>query len=209
MHLVDSGGYGVALLIIGVRGENTHLVARLLLGIDRFGYLTCILVDQAIGSVHDILGGTVIPFQLEDTATGIKILELQDIIYISASERIDALGVIPYHADMAVSLAKPLHDQVLGEVRILILIHQYIPEEVPVFLQDGRMIPEQDIGLQQQVVEIHRSRLQATALVTFVDFPKQGDLGIHIAFHELFILLVGRISYQGVLRVGDPALHHS
>ena len=209
MHLVDSGGYGVALLIIGVRGENTHLVARLLLGIDRFGYLTCILVDQAIGSVHDILGGTVIPFQLEDTATGIKILELQDIIYISASEGIDALGVIPYHADMAVSLAKPLHDQVLGEVRILILIHQYIPEEVPVFLQDGRMIPEQDIGLQQQVVEIHRSRLQATALVTFVDFPKQGDLGIHIAFHELFILLVGRISYQGVLRVGDPALHHS
>ena len=209
MHLVDSGGYGVALLIIGVRGENTHLVARLFLGIDRFGYLTCILVDQAIGSVHDILGGTVIPFQLEDTATGIKILELQDIIYISASERIDALGVIPYHADMAVSLAKPLHDQVLGEVRILILIHQYIPEEVPVFLQDGRMIPEQDIGLQQQVVEIHRSRLQATALVTFVDFPKQGDLGIHIAFHELFILLVGRISYQGVLRVGDPALHHS
>ena len=209
MHLIDSGGYGVALLIIGVRGENTHLVARLLLGIDRFGYLTCILVDQAIGSVHDILGGTVIPFQLEDTATGIKILELQDIIYISASEGIDALGVIPYHADMAVSLAKPLHDQVLGEVRILILIHQYIPEEVPVFLQDGRMIPEQDIGLQQQVVEIHRSRLQATALVTFVDFPKQGDLGIHIAFHELFILLVGRISYQGVLRVGDPALHHS
>ena len=209
MHLIDSGGYGVALLIIGVRGENTHLVARLLLGIDRFGYLTCILVDQAIGSVHDILGGTVIPFQLEDTATGIKILELQDIIYISASEGIDALSVIPYHADMAVSLAKPLHDQVLGEVRILILIHQYIPEEVPVFLQDGRMIPEQDIGLQQQVVEIHRSRLQATALVTFVDFPKQGDLGIHIAFHELFILLVGRISYQGVLRVGDPALHHS
>ena len=209
MHLVDSGGYGVALLIIGVRGENTHLVARLLLGIDRFGYLTCILVDQAIGGVHDILGGTVIPFQLEDTATGIKILELQDIIYISASEGIDALGVIPYHADMAVSLAKPLHDQVLGEVRILILIHQYIPEEVPVFLQDGRMIPEQDIGLQQQVVEIHGSRLQATALVTFVDFPKQGDLGIHIAFHELFILLVGRISYQGVLRVGDPALHHS
>ena len=209
MHLVDSGCYGVALLIIGVRGENTHLVARLLLGIDRFGYLTCILVDQAIGSVHDILGGTVIPFQLEDTATGIKILELQDIIYISASEGIDALGVIPYHADMAVSLAKPLHDQVLGEVRILILIHQYIPEEVPVFLQDGRMIPEQDIGLQQQVVEIHRSRLQATALVTFVDFPEQGDLGVHIAFHELFILLVGRISYQGVLRVGDPALHHS
>ena len=87
MHLVDSGGYGVALLIIGVRGENTHLVARLLLGIDRFGYLTCILVDQAIGSVHDILGGTVIPFQLEDTATGIKILELQDIIYISAYEQ--------------------------------------------------------------------------------------------------------------------------
>ena len=209
MHLVDSGGYGVALLIIGVRGENTHLVARLFLGIDRFGYLTCILVDQAIGSVHDILGGTVIPFQLEDTATGIKILELQDIIYISASEGVDGLGVIPYHGDMAVSLAKPLHDQVLGEVRILILIHQYIPEEVPVFLQDGRMIPEQDIGLQQQVVEIHRSRLQATALVTFVDFPKQGDLGIHIAFHELFILLVGRISYQGVLRVGDPALHHS
>ena len=209
MHLVDSGGYGVALLIIGVRGENTHLAARLLLGIDRFGYLTCILVDQAIGGVHDILGGTVIPFQLEDTATGIKILELQDIIYISASEGIDALGVIPYHADMAVSLAKPLHDQVLGEVRILILIHQYIPEEVPVFLQDGRMIPEQDIGLQQQVVEVHRSRLEATVLVTFIDFPEQGNLGIHIAFHELFILLVGRISYQGVLRVGDPALHHS
>ena len=88
---------------------------------------------------------------------------------------------------MAVSLAKPLHDQVLGEVRILILIHQYIPEEVPVFLQDGRMIPEQDIGLQQQVVEIHRSRLQATALVTFVDFPKQGTLAfISLSTSSLF-----------------------
>ena len=164
---------------------------------------------QTVRRIYDILRRTIISFQFENTATRILVLELQDIIYISASEGIDALGVIPYHADMAVSLAKPLHDQVLGEVRILILIHQYIPEEVPVFLQDGRMIPEQDIGLQQQVVEIHRSRLQATALVTFVDFPKQGDLGIHIAFHELFILLVGRISYQGVLRVGDPALHHS
>ena len=53
------------------------------------------------------------------------VLELQDIIDSGSSERIDALRIISNHTDMPVHFAQALYDQMLGKVRILVLVHQH------------------------------------------------------------------------------------
>ena len=51
---------------------------------------------------------------------------------------------------------KFFYDQVLGVIGILIFVDQDIIEFLLIFGQNVREITEQDIGLQQKIVEIHR-----------------------------------------------------
>ena len=70
------------------------------------------------------------------------------------------------------------------------------------------MIPKKQIGLQQQVIEIHRSCLSATLLVTLVHLSDQGHPTLHIMLDQLPINLIPLSGDQGVLGVRDSPLHH-
>ena len=118
-----------------------------------FRYLGRVLPDQAVGRIDDILGRTVVPLQLEDLATRIELLELKDIVDIGSTERIDTLCVIAHHTQVTSSFAQAFYDQMLGKIGILILVHQYILEIITIFFQHIRMIPEQQVRLQQQIIE--------------------------------------------------------
>lgn len=80
---------------------------------------------QTVRRIYDILRRTIISFQFENTATRILVLELQDIIDIGSPERIDTLRIISDHADTSVYFAQALYNQMLGKIRILILVHQH------------------------------------------------------------------------------------
>ena len=166
-------------------------------------------MDQAVCRIHNILCRTVIPFQFENTATRILVLELQDIIDIGSSERINTLRIIPNHTDTPMHFAQTLHDQMLCKVRILILVHQHKLEKAPVFLQYVRMIAEEDVRLQQQIVEIHRPRLLATVLIPLIYLTQQRDFRIYIMLHQLLVLLIRLIGNKRVFRIRDTTLYHS
>ena len=102
---------------------------------------------------------------------------------------------------MPLLTTKLLHDLVLGEVRILILIHQDVAEEGAVTSPYLGMIPEKLIGLQQQIVEIHRSGLPTALLVTFVDLPNQRHPALQVVLDQLLISLIPLCGDQGILSV--------
>ena len=54
----------------------------------------------SLATCSDILGAAVILFQLDHLHVIIIFLELQDILDGSAAETINALGIIPYHANI-------------------------------------------------------------------------------------------------------------
>ena len=129
-------------------------------------------MNQTVCRIYNILCRTVITLQFKDTASRILIFELQDIVDIGTTERIDTLRIIPYHTDAAMLLTKSLDYQVLRKVRVLILINQHELEETAVFLQHLRMVTEQDICLKQQIIEVHGTGLLATVLIPFIDFTQ-------------------------------------
>ena len=169
-HFIDHGCYCVSFFIIGIGRRDTDFTALLLFRIYVLEYLFFILMDQTVCRIYDILCRTVIAFQFEDTATRILIFELQDIIDIGSAERVNTLSIISHHTNTAMLLAKFLNDQMLGKVRILILVDQYKLKEATIFFQYLRMVTKQDIRLKQQIIEVHCSCLLATVLIALIYF---------------------------------------
>ena len=132
---------------------------------------------------------------------------MQDIVDIRPTERVNALRVISHDTDPPVSLAQPLDDQVLGEIGILVLVHQHVAEKVLILGQHVGMVAEKDVGLQEQVVEVHRPGLETTALVTGIDLADKGHTRLRIGLDQLLAPVISRAGDQGILRVRHPRLH--
>ena len=208
-HPTDGRGDGVGFLVIGVERQDAELAAHLLLGIDGLRNLFLILIYQTVRRIYDVLRGAVVLLELEDATARILVAELQDIVDVRPPERVDTLRIVAHDADTAARFAKFLDNQMLGEVCILILVHQDILEALAIFRQHVGMVAEEDVCLEEQIVEVHGPRLQAAVLVARVNVPEQGDLGMDIALHQLLVLLVSLAGDERVLRVGDSALHHA
>ena len=110
---------------------------------------------------------------------------------------------------MRLLFAQAFHDEVLGEVRILVLVDQHIAEGILVACQYLRMVAEKDIRLEQQIVEIHGAGLEAAVLVPFVNLPQLRHFAPDIALDKFFVLLVSPPGNQRVFRIRDAALHHA
>ena len=117
----------------------------------------------------------------------IILLEVQDILDLCTSEGIDRLRVISHDTQILMELAELLQDQILGEVGILILIDHDISEPSRYRFESSRVIPQQYIHIQQDIIEIHDSGLPAFGGIQLIDvayprFPGRGivlqDIGI-------------------------------
>src|SRR5690606_29513751 len=111
--------------------------------------LVLIVRNNAVGSIHDHLGRTVVLFQFEDLDIGIILLKIQDILDIGTTEGIDTLCIIPYHTYIFIDRSQSLHDQVLRKVGILVLIHHQVFELMLILMQYIRIFIEQHIGLEK------------------------------------------------------------
>ncbi len=79
-----------------------------------------------------------------------------------------ALVVIAHHAQVPVLLAQQLQPAVLGAVRVLVLVHQHVPERAAVAVAHVGEELEQVHAAEQQVVEVHRVRGVQARLVQVV-----------------------------------------
>ena len=84
-------------------------------------------------------------------------MEGQDVLHTRPAESVDALAVVAHHADVTVRCCEFTEYDVLGEVRVLILVYQNVAEAAADLLKGIRKIAEKDMGVDEYVVEIHRS----------------------------------------------------
>ena len=132
----------------------------------------------------------------------IILLEIKDILNFCSTESIDRLRIITHDAQVLMSLAQLLQNQILSEVRILILIDHYVPESSCNALKSSRIITKQDIHIQEDVIEIHHSGLLALSSIQFVDVADSRFLGCCIILHGSGIAAIRRRRNQIVLSHG-------
>ena len=149
-------------------------------------------------------------------------LELEDVADVGVPERVDRLVVVADHEQVAVLLAQELQQPVLGAVGVLVLVDEDPAECAAVALAHVLEELEQVDGAHQEVVEVHRVRLEHPPLVELVDVGHGAleepalaprayassvgelvlgprDLGLHGA---------GREALRVELELLDATLHH-
>ena len=84
------------------------------------------MFDKGIGSINDRLCRTVVALQLKEFGILIALLELQDIAYIRAPERIDTLCIITNNTNSVFRFCQYPNHQILSVISILILINKDI-----------------------------------------------------------------------------------
>ncbi len=79
------------------------------------------------------------------------------------------MGVVADHAEVLRGFAELPYYQVLGEVCVLILVDKHVAEILPEMGQYVGIVAKEHVGVEQQVVEVHRSGYAATVAVQAVD----------------------------------------
>ena len=92
-------------------------------------------------------------------------------------------------------------DEMLGTVGVLVLIDEHIAEILLVELEHIGMVAEEDVGIDQQIVEVHGSCLETAVPVVPVDNVQQWALGACVVGEEFLVCTVHTRSNQVVLRV--------
>ena len=207
VQLLDLVGHYHRLLRIAVGLIDAQRLARLVLGEHLLRYATHVLLYQAVGRLYYGLRRTVVLFQFEDLRPAERLSEVQYVVYLRPAERVDALRIVAHHTHLAMLQSQLHHDAVLRVVRILILIHQDVFESVLILRQNVRMLLEENVSVEQQIVEVHRIRLLQSVPVVLVDVTHLRDACRAVGLIHLRIGSIASRCHQSVLGIADAALH--
>lgn len=166
----------LGLLAVGVGLEHPDRLAQVAFREAVLLHAFGVADDDRVGRLDDGARRAVVLFQLEGQGLGEVLAEREDIFDLGAPERIDRLSVVADHAYFGVGFREAADDDVLGIVGVLILVHEDVAELLLVAGQHVGAVPQQDVGLQEQVVEIHRSVAAAALAVGVVYRPELGNL---------------------------------
>ena len=84
-------------------------------------------------------------------------LEIEDVAEVGAAPRVDRLVVVTDDGQVAVARREGAHPQVLGAVRVLVLVDVEVAPAILVLGEDlGRLLEQAD-ALEEQVVEVERA----------------------------------------------------
>ena len=107
-------------------------------------------------------------------------------------------------------IARQLEDDaVLGEVGVLVLVHEDVLEVCSILLQHVRMVSEEQEGVEQEVVEVHGVGLPASLPIVAVDVAQGRDAGGLVSLQGFAVIGVRGRCDQVVLGVGDAPLHQT
>ena len=147
--------------------------------------------DHRVGGVEDGLGAAVVLVEHHGGDVGERLLELQDVAVVGAAEAVHRLVGVADDGDVVVAAGEEEDDLVLRLVRVLVLVDEDVLEALAVVLEDVGVVAEQAHGVDQQVVEVHRPRLEQAVLVLAVDLgvlavedvlrPRRGLVGVERA----------------------------
>ena len=191
-----------SLLAVGIGFEDADRLALVALREAVFLHAFGVADDHRVGRIDDGAGRAVVLLQLEDHGVGKILLEREDILDLGPAEGVDRLRVVAHDADLRMQLRETADDDVLGVVGVLILVHQNIFELLLIARQHVGGVAQQDVGLQQQVVEIHRAVALAALAVDVVDVAEFGNLRLTVLGGVDRIGEVGAGGHQTVFGIG-------
>ena len=99
--------------------------------------------------------------------------ERQDVADIRAAEHVDRLIIIAHDAEVATLAGEVPHHQVLGAVRVLVLVDHDVLEPLLVFLEHRRVPIEEPDRPHQEIVEIERPVLLEKRVIPQADLRGQ------------------------------------
>ena len=167
-NALDVVAHNHCFLLVTIGRLQRKALTLLILAEDILANLSLVLTNQAVGSLHNELCGAVVLLQFEESRVLVLLLEVEDVVDVGATERVDALSIVAYDTDTTVLKSQLQHNLLLGKVRILILVHQHILEALYILLANVLMLTEQQPGLHQQVVKVHSVSLSAALHVPLI-----------------------------------------
>ena len=98
----------------------------------------------------------VVLLELDHGGVRLVALEVEDVAQVGAAPRVDRLVVVADHGQVVVARGEGADPQVLGLVRVLVLVDVEVAPALLVAGEDVGRLVEQADRLEQQVVEVER-----------------------------------------------------
>ena len=102
------------------------------------------------------------------------------------------MRVVTHHTHMVVVLGKLSDDEMLSEVGVLILINKDILKSLLILLEYVGVVAKQNVGIYQQVVEVHCSGNLAAVAISLVNLGGERPLEPGVLVKQLAVALVVR-----------------
>ena len=166
--VLDPACHDVRLVHFTVGTTDLDGLPDAVLAEDVLAYLSFVVMDKAIGRAHDILRRTIVLFQLEESRSLIHLLEIKNIVDIGTTKAVDALCVVAHHTDTLSLPSEQPDNLMLGIVGVLILIDENKLETFLILPPHLLILVQQEPGVEQEIVEIHRVGLPAAHLIGMV-----------------------------------------
>ena len=192
-------GHHGSLFPIAVELAISDLVAIVVAAEDILVNLILIVLHQTVGGIHYLGRRTVVALQLEDMHVFVNTLEIKYIVNLRTSEGIDTLVVVAHYAYLLVLAGEQQHYLLLHRIGILILVDQHVLEPVGVASADILVVFEQEVGMDEQIVEIHGVGLAQTVLICSVNLISLVYFGEPVPVAQLGIVGILLGQYQAVL----------
>ena len=151
--------------------------------------------------------GAVVLFEFEELRVGVILFEIEDVLNVGPAEGVNALGIVPHHADIFMHRPQLLDDEVLGKVGVLVLVDKDVLEAVLVLAEQVGEITQQDIHLEKQIVKVHGASSETSYLILGEDVREHGPTCLLVLRPNLGILRIGPGVQQVVLGRTDPRLN--
>ena len=100
------------------------------------------------------------------------------------------MRIVAHNTQPVVQVGQLLHYEVLRKVGVLILVNQNILEKLLVFLPHVIVVAQQNVGVKQQVVEVHCSGCAASVPIALVYFIGERALCLLVLFAEVALARV-------------------
>ena len=129
-----------------------------------------IMGDHRIGCIQNRLGGAIILLQADQAAAFILLFKIQNIGNGGATEPVNTLVIIAYHANIFITTCQQTTEQILQMIGILILVHQHILELSLIITANILVLLQKFDGQQDNIIKIHRIVVQQTLLIGLIGF---------------------------------------
>ena len=176
--LADDVGQMAGFVLLVGSGVVVDLFAVTVLGPQSLALAACVIFDDAVGSVEDVGGGTVVLFQADGLGALEHLLKVEDVLDGGTAELVDGLVVITDNADIVGAARQQAHKVKLGNAGVLILVHNYVLELILIVAAGFLIVLQQLDGVVDEVVKVHGARLFQPSGVGGVDFGDERCLGV-------------------------------